>query len=126
MLLGLGIDIVEISRMEKAVSRESFRKRVFTRAEQAYCDGRRTQSAAAYAVRWAGKESVLKAFGTGLRRGRLLDIEILPDAMGAPQVHLSGYYASLAEMRGVQKVFISLSHEREYAIAQCVLEGGTA
>lgn len=126
MLLGVGTDIIAISRMEKAILRVSFKERAFTKAEQIYCERKKKQCAAAYAVRWAGKEAILKAFGTGLREGRLLDIEILPDALGAPQVHLSGYYASLAKMRGVRKVFLSLSHEREYAMAQCVLEGGAA
>ncbi len=65
----------------------------------------------------------MKAFGTGLRRGTLLDVEIVPDALGAPEVHLFGFFATLAEERGVRRIHLSLSHAREYAVAQCILEG---
>ena len=123
MLLGLGTDIIEIARVEKAIRREAFLARVFTKAERAYCMRRGKGCAASYAVRWAGKEAVLKAFGTGLRGGTLLDIEIVPDALGAPEVHLFDYYAALARERGVRRILLSLSHAREYAVAQCILEG---
>ena len=123
MVLGLGTDIVEIGRMEKAMGKKAFLARVFTQEERAYCDERGAGRAASYAARWAGKEAVLKAFGTGLRRGTLLDVEIVPDALGAPEVHLSGFFAALAEERGVRRIHLSLSHAREYAVAQCILEG---
>ena len=123
MVLGLGTDIVEIGRMEKAMGKEAFLARVVTQKERSYCDGRGAGRAASYAARWAGKEAVLKAFGTGLRRGTLLDVEIVPDALGAPEVHLSGFFATLAEERGVRRIHLSLSHAREYAVAQCILEG---
>ena len=64
----------------------------------------------------------MKAFGTGLRGGTLHDIEILPDALGAPQVMLTGYFSDLARQRGASKVWISLSHEQAYAVAYCLLE----
>ena len=79
--------------------------------------------AASLAARFAGKEAVLKAFGTGLRDGKLTDVEILPDALGAPVVHLDGYFAARAEEMGVERVLVTLSHERDYAIAYCILEG---
>ena len=123
MVLGVGTDIIEIERMKKAMGREAFLARVFTQEERAYCDGRGAGRAASYAARWAGKEAVLKAFGTGLRRGTLLDVEIVLDALGAPEVHLSGFFAALAEERGVRRIHLSLSHAREYAVAQCILEG---
>ena len=78
-------------------------------------------AAASYAARWAGKEAVLKAFGTGLREGKLSDIEILPDALGCPRVTLQGHFRELAEERGYDQILISLSHAREYAVAQCIL-----
>ena len=65
----------------------------------------------------------MKAFGTGLRNGTLLDIEILPDALGAPQAGLTGAFAARAAAMGVIRVWITLSHEKEYATAYCVLEG---
>ena len=111
--MGLGTDIVEIGRVEKAMGKEAFLARVFTQEERVYCDGRGAGRAASYAARWAGKEAVLKAFGTGLCRGTLLDVEIVPDALGAPEVHLSGFFAALAEERGVRHIHLSLSHARE-------------
>lgn len=123
VLLGIGTDIIEIERVEKAIQKEAFLNRVFTEGERDYCARRGKGCAASYAVRWAGKEAVLKAFGTGLRGGTLLDIEIVPDALGAPKVHLSGYYAALSLKRGVRRVLLSLSHARDYAVAQCILEG---
>ena len=125
MILGLGTDIIEIGRMRKAVEGSGFLARVFTQKEIEYCNSRSAQRAASYAARFAGKEAVLKAFGTGLRGGTLLDIEILPDALGCPIVSLSGYYNDLAKQKGVTGIFISLSHAREYATAQCILEGNS-
>ena len=123
MVLGLGTDIVEIGRVKKAIGREAFLARVFTCRERAYCDVRGTGRAASYAARWAGKEAVMKAFDMGLRHGALLDVEIVPDALGAPEVHLFGFFAALAKERGVRRIHLSLSHAKEYAVAQCVLEG---
>ena len=120
LILGLGRDIIEISRMKKAIEKRQFVQRVFTQNEIAYCDSRGAQRAASYAARFAGKEAVLKAFGTGLRHGSLQDIEILPDALGCPRLQLSGYFARLAEERAIQQFFVSLSHAREYAVAQCI------
>ena len=123
LILGLGTDIIEISRMKKAIEKRQFVQRVFTQNEIAYCDSRGAQRAASYAARFAGKEAVLKAFGTGLRGGSLLEIEILPDTLGCPQVALHGYHAQLAKDHGVGRICISLSHAREYAVAQCIFEG---
>lgn len=123
MLAGIGTDIVEISRVKRAIENPRFRARVYTEAERSYCEGRGAAMAASFAARFAGKEAVLKAFGTGLREGSLQDIEILPDALGCPQVHLSGFFAELAREKGIERVAISLSHAREYATAQCVMEG---
>lgn len=123
MIRGIGTDIVEIARVKRAAGRDAFCRRVCTEAERVYCESRGTQRMASYAARFAGKEAVMKALGTGLRGGTLHDIEILPDELGAPQVQLSGYFAQLARRKGVLRVWISLSHSRDYATAQCVLEG---
>ncbi len=121
MVVGLGTDIIEICRVKKAIENSRFLQRVFTDRERAYCESRGAQKASSYAARWAGKEAVLKAFGTGLREGSLLDIEILPDSLGCPQVFLSGIFSKLAMERQVTGIFVSLSHAREYAVAQCIL-----
>lgn len=123
MILGIGTDIIEIDRIRKAIRNHRFLERVYTERERAYCESRGMQAAASYAARFAGKEAVLKAFGTGLREGSLLDIEILPDELGCPQVTLSGYYAKLAEKKDMAGIYLSLSHAREFTTAQCVLEG---
>ena len=123
LLLGIGTDVVEVARVKKAISNPRFVERVYTEAEQAYCESRGSQRAQSYAARFSGKEAVLKAFGTGLRGGSLLDIEILPDALGCPQVRLTGHFGQLAAERGAGKIWVSLSHTREYATAQCVMEG---
>ncbi len=123
LIVGIGTDIVEIARVKRAAAREAFLMRVYTEAERSYCESRGVQRMASYAARFAGKEAVMKALGTGLRGGTLHDIEILPDALGGPRVHLSGYFAQLARSRSVSKVWVSLSHSRAYATAQCVMEG---
>ena len=122
MLYGIGTDIIEIHRIAKAVENQHFLARVFTKAERVYCERRGQQRHASYAARFAGKEAILKAFGTGLRGGSLLDIEILPDALGCPQVSLSGCFARFVEEKCCGKIHLSLSHSREYATAQCVIE----
>lgn len=123
MIRGIGTDIVEIARIRQAVAKERFVVRVYTEGERAYCEGRGVQAAASFAARFSGKEAVLKAFGTGLRGGTLRDVEILPDAQGAPRVNLHGYFADLARQRGIKEIWLSLSHTGAYAVAQCVMEG---
>ncbi len=123
MILGIGSDIIHIPRVARAIENERFLQRVYTARECAYAKNRGRGMAASLAARFAGKEAVLKAFGTGLRDGKLTDVEILPDALGAPVVHLGGYFAARAEEMGVERVLVTLSHERDYAIAYCILEG---
>ena len=124
MIIGTGIDIIEISRMKDAIIRQSFVHRVFTPREKQYCESRGVQKIASYAARFAGKEAVMKAFGTGLAGGTLQDIEIILNDKGCPHVELSGQFATLAEEIGVTAIHISLTHAREYAAAQAILWGG--
>lgn len=119
----MGTDIVEIDRVKKAVGNPRFIERVYTEKESAYCQGRGKSGAASFAGRFAAKEAVLKAFGTGLRDGQLTDIEIVNDDLGCPKLYLHGYFEEFAKKLGVQNTFISISHAREYAAAQCILEG---
>ena len=123
MILGIGSDIIHIPRVARAIENERFLQRVYTARECAYAKSRGRGMAASLAARFAGKEAVLKAFGTGLRDGKLTDVEILPDALGAPVAHWGGYFAARAEEMGVERVLVTLSHERDYAIAYCILEG---
>lgn len=123
MIIGVGIDVVEISRIKKAIIHNGFLQRVFTQMEREYCEARGMQKAASYAARFSGKEAVMKAFGTGLSKGSWQDIEITVNEFGQPQVRLSGYFAELANTKQNARMHISLSHAREYAVAQAVLEG---
>lgn len=122
MIIGLGTDIVEIDRIKKAVVNPRFVERVYSQAEQDYCSGRGKGSGASYAGRFAAKEAVLKAFGTGLRDGNLTDIEVVNDELGCPKLRLYGHFAELAKQYGVTNMLVSISHAREYATAQCILE----
>lgn len=123
MIKGIGTDVTEVARIAEAIKNPRFLARVFTQAEQEYCESRGSQRVESYAARFCAKEAVLKAFGTGLRGGRLLDIEVHNDALGAPYVTLAGYFTELAHKKHIQVVWISLSHTKNYATAQCVMEG---
>ncbi|BEU87784.1 holo-ACP synthase [Selenomonas sp. TAMA-11512] len=124
MLLGIGTDIVEIARIARAVEKDAFLTRVYTKSERTYCMGRGKQGMiSSFAVRFAAKEAVSKAFGTGLRFGTLRDVEVINDELGAPKVFLHGYFKDLAALQGVKTVHITLSHAIDYAVAYCVLEG---
>lgn len=123
MIIGIGCDIIEINRVEKAVKSESFKARVFTEAEIAYCESRGKQQFASFAARFAAKEALLKALGTGLRGGALTELEVLNDELGCPKMTLSGYHLELVQAKGVQKIHVTLSHSKECAMAQVLLEG---
>lgn len=121
MILGTGIDIIEIGRIRAAIGRESFIRRVYTPGEQAYCESRGAQGPASYAARFAAKEAIMKAFGTGLAGGNWTDIEVVAAEGGRPVVQLHGSFARLAEAQQVEAIHISLTHAREYAAAQAIL-----
>ena len=114
----VGIDIVEIERIQRVVDRwgTRFLGRIYTDAELDYCRDR----VSALAVRFAGKEAVMKALSTGGDGISWRDIEILPNDRNAPLVSLYGQARIRAEELGVKELAISLSHSRDYAIASVV------
>lgn len=124
MIIGIGCDVIEIDRVRKAVSREAFKRRVFTEGEIAYCESRGKQSASSSAARFAAKESALKALGTGLRGGELLELEVVVDGLGKPALLLHGYHKELAQRLGVQRCNLSMSHGHDVAMAYIVMEDG--
>lgn len=124
MIVGVGCDIIEIERIARAIKSESFTRRVFTAEEAAYCQRRGQQAAASFAARFAAKEAVLKALGTGLREGSLQEIAVDNDGLGKPLVQLSGHFAMLAKQLGVKNIQISLSHSRDFAVAYVIMEDG--
>lgn len=118
----VGVDIIEISRIAQAVKRwgDRFLLRTYTEGELAYCRGRAPQLAA----RFAAKEAVMKALGTGRRGVSWRDVEVVRARSGAPSIKLHGRGARVAERLAVSQVAISLSHSREYAVASVVVETG--
>lgn len=118
-IVSQGIDIVLCARIERIWRDHGdvFLQRVFTDAERAYCLAARAP-AIRLAGRFAAKEAVLKALGTGWRGGiQWTDIEILPDPLGKPLVTLAGTTAELARRLGIDLMMISISHAGEYAAA---------
>jgi holo-[acyl-carrier protein] synthase len=122
MAAGIGVDMLEIARMERAMRRRpSILRRLFTDEERAYCDAC-ARPAEHYAARFAAREAVLKALGTGFGQGvGLKDVSVRNDENGRPTAVLSGRAAQLAAARGVQEVALSLSHTREVAVANAVM-----
>ncbi|HVN07891.1 MAG TPA: holo-ACP synthase [Patescibacteria group bacterium] len=124
MIVGLGIDIAEINRIEAAIQRygEHFLHRLFTRAEIEYCESHRNRYER-YAGRFAAKEAAMKALGTGWRRGiRWVDIEVAREPGGKPVLRLSGRAAEIAAAMGVRHTALSITHAGNTAQAQVIFE----
>lgn len=124
-IIGHGIDAVEVSRIAAMIERHGLRflERCFTPAERAYADSSRRR-AEHYAARFAAKEAILKAIGTGWSRGvAWTDAEVVRDATGRPGVHLHGVAAGLARERGIDRWSISLTHTGGMAFASAIAEG---
>ncbi len=122
-VLGIGVDIVETARIQASIARfgDRFLRRVFTRGERDYCRAMPIP-ARHYAARFAAKEAISKAFGTGI--GRHLgwrDIEVMRKQTGEPFIHLHGAAAELASTLNVLQAFISLSHSDHYSVANAIL-----
>ncbi len=125
MILGIGMDLVQRARIEKALEKhgERFTRRIFTDAEQAY-SGKKPHAPLHYAGMWAIKESLVKALGTGFRDGiGWRDIEVGHDKLGKPEVSLSGNAQKRAEKLGVTRIHASITHDTEWSAAQVILEG---
>jgi holo-[acyl-carrier protein] synthase len=125
MILGTGIDIVNVERIERLLSRwgDRFLTRVFTESEIAWCR-RRIRFSDCLALRFAAKEAFLKAIGWGLQNGiRWTDMEVRSDPLGKPLFTLHGKAKEVIETRKVERIFLTLSDERPYAVAHVTLEG---
>jgi holo-[acyl-carrier protein] synthase len=118
MEYAVGIDVIEIERVKKVLERhpERFLKRVFTPEEVAFCRGRVPELAA----RFAAKEAVMKALGTGARGLAWREIEVLPNRRGKPLIYLHGAARQRGEKIGLRGVDVSLTHSHELAIAAVV------
>ena len=124
MIVGVGVDVVEIARVARALDRHPrFAERVFTKAERE-ASARRGVGAVAYlAKRWAAKEAISKALGVGLSGFSYTDIEVVNLRSGAPTVNVRGELAEWARALGVLRWHLSLSDTRDLAVAKVVAEG---
>lgn len=122
MILGVGCDLVKIARIEKAMGNPRFAERIFTAEEREFFARSGTPGQFA-AGRWAAKEAVAKALGTGLSLCPPDCVEVLPDALGKPNTVLSGAALERMKALGGSSVRVSITHEGEYAMAFAVLEG---
>jgi holo-[acyl-carrier protein] synthase len=126
MMPRIGVDVVDVERLAAQMERApEFAERIFTVGERAYCERRRRRRFAHYAGRFAAKEAVFKALGTGWSGDlRWTDVEVVPTTLGAPVLKLHGAARRLADEAGVSEATVSLSHSRGVAVAMVMLGGG--
>ena len=125
MIIGIGVDLISVERVQKAMERsgERFKNRVFTAAEQAYCDAMKMKYQH-YAARFAAKEAVMKSFGIGWSKGvAWTDIEVINLASGQPTIKLHGKLAEIGEEKKASAIHVTISHQSGYAIATAIAEG---
>jgi len=124
LIYGTGVDIVEIARFQRFLEQgnDALFQRLFTAGEIGYCAAKK-QSAQHYALRFAAKESFLKALGTGLRDGlSWQDMEVVNDHLGKPELRLYRRALEMFRQAGLTGCFLSLSHDAGCAVAMVVLE----
>ncbi len=125
-VVGIGTDIIEVARIAEMIQKheEMFLTRVYTKDEILYCSARKAANQH-YAGRWAAKEAMLKALGTGWAKGiRWTDIEVKHDNAGQPRLELWGAARQIAADLGITDVKISISHCRAFAIAYVIAMAG--
>lgn len=124
MIVGIGVDIVEIEKLQLAMVRrgDRLRNRAFTPAEIEYCEAR-VNKFQHYSARFAAKEAAFKAIGTGWRQGvGWQDVEVNNELNGKPVLILKGKTLEFANTLGARTYWVSLSHTDRYAVAQVILE----
>jgi holo-[acyl-carrier protein] synthase len=123
MIIGIGIDMIEVARVGEKVSKENgFRQKVFSERECTFCEPRKDKDQY-YASRFAAKEAFLKATGKGLTMGyELHEIEVISDSLGKPGIILHGNFETLARENGWNKIHLSLSHVQAMACAVVIIE----
>jgi holo-[acyl-carrier protein] synthase len=129
MIVGSGIDLIEVERVRRVLEDPKiglrFRDRVYTEGEIDYCEGKGRGKYESYAGRFAAKEAVMKALGTGWgKRVGWQDIETLPIPGGKPEVTLHHGASELARRLGISRLSISIAHTKNHAIAYVIAEGG--
>jgi holo-[acyl-carrier protein] synthase len=126
MIVGSGIDLVEIGRIQQSMDRygQRFLDRVYTAAEQAYCL-RKRKAGESFAARFAAKEAGAKALGTGISYGvNWLEIEVVREPGGRPTLRFHGRAAQFAARLGAHRATLSITHTAAFAMASVLLEDG--
>ena len=123
-VIGIGVDMCAVSRMEKSIQKQHFYERVFLEGERAYLDKKEKSRAQSAAAMFAAKEAVAKALGTGFAQGvSAFVIEVTHDELGAPGVVLHGGAKERLKKLGGTRVLLSLTHEKDMAAAFAVIIG---
>ena len=124
MIYGIGTDIIEVSRMDKHLeNNDALRDKLFTEAEQKYCEKGKITRGQCYAARFAAKEAFFKALGTGYRYGMAFhEIEVFNDELGKPYIQPTGKVKEFVEEQKIKSIYLSISHVKELANAFVVLE----
>lgn len=123
MILGIGLDIIETARVEKALQNPVFLKKVYTEGEQEYLAKRKGNAQSAAGI-FAAKEAVSKALGTGFGPISFQEVEIVWDENGKPSVKLTGRALMKLQEMGGKQVLVSITHIKDLAAAQAVIDGG--
>ena len=127
MVVGVGVDMVEVARVQRALEEPKtgrrFRDRVYTEKEILYCE-RRQRKYESYAGRFAAKEAVMKALGRGWgSKVGWLDIEILPAPGGKPEIYLHNKTSAFAQELGIHRFSLSITHTEQFAMAYVIAQG---
>ncbi len=123
MIIGTGIDIIEIDRVKKAVDRSArFVQKFFSESENEYFKSRNNRSEV-IAANFATKEAFSKAIGTGVRYFSLIDVEVLRDGLGKPYIRLSNGASNIIKNKDISDIHVSISHCKHFVVAQVVIEG---
>jgi holo-[acyl-carrier protein] synthase len=124
MIFGIGTDIIEVNRMEKHLEKnDALMKKLYTEAEQKYCNKGKVTKYQCFAARFAAKEAFFKALGTGYRYGMAFhEIEIFNDELGKPYIETHGKVKEYLKANEISKIHLSISHVKEMANAFVVIE----
>lgn len=124
MIFGIGTDIIEVKRIKKRLeNNDALRQKLYTKAEQSYCESGNVVKYQSYAARFAAKEAFFKALGTGYRYGMAFhEIEVLNDELGKPCITPHGKVKEYLEKNKVRHIYLTISHVKKMANAFVILE----
>lgn len=123
MIIGIGTDLADVERIAQSIEKAGFKEKIFSKNEIIYCESK-ANKAESYAARFAAKEALFKALGTGWRGGMAFnEVEVVNDELGKPSIQLIGETAKIIEKRNIKSIHVSLSHIKKTAIATVMLEG---